>query len=180
MSGDEDRERYEARERMDREAYEDRDRTAEELYRKREDASSEPTATAGGSTPSGGVRDLKTGDRGRTEDEGYRREGGPSKPGDRGDLGPYSSELGEPARERTTRGDGESRTSDESYRDGLREGYRESRGQDEGYADRAGSAEGAERSGTPPDRSEEARGTLQRSDEGEESGVARVWRRVRR
>jgi hypothetical protein len=99
-----------------------------------------------------------------------------------GILGPYSSELAEPARERTTRGDGESRTSDESYRDGLREGlregyregYRESRGQDEGYADRAGSAEGAERSGTPPDRSEEAQGTLQRSDEGEESGVARV------
>ena len=86
MSGDEDRERYEARERMDREAYEDRDRTAEELYRKREDASSEPTATAGGSTPSGGVHDLKRGDRGRTEDEGYRREGGPSKPGDRGDT----------------------------------------------------------------------------------------------
>ena len=149
MSGDEDRERYEARERMDRESYEDRD---------------------------------------RTEDEGYRREGNPSEPGERGDLGPSGSEPGEPAREGMTRGDEESRTSDESYREGLREGFREgyreglreSRGRDEGYADRAGSAEGAERSGTPTDRSEEARGTPQRSDEGEESDVARVWRRVRR
>ncbi len=188
MSGDEDRERYEARERMDRESYEDRDRTAEELYRNREDAGSDSGPTAGGSAPSGGVRDLETGDRGRTEDEGYRRESGPSEPGDRGDLGPSGSESGEPAREEMTRGDEESRTSDESYREGLREGLREgyreglraSRGQDEGYADRAGSAEGAERSGTPTDHSEEARGTPQRSDEGEESGVARVWRRVRR
>ena len=149
VSGDEDRERYEARERMDRERYEARD---------------------------------------RTEDEGYRREGSPSEPGERGDLGPSGSEPGEPAREGMTRGDEESRTSDESYREGLREGFREgyreglreSRGRDEGYADRAGSAEGAERSGMPTDHSEEDRGTPQRSDEGEESGVARVWRRVRR
>ncbi|MDQ3922840.1 MAG: PRC-barrel domain-containing protein [Actinomycetota bacterium] len=127
-------------------------------------------------------------DRDRTEDEGYRREGSPSEPGVRGDLGPSGSELGEPAREGMTRGDEESRTSDESYREGLREGFREgyheglreSRGRDEGYADRAGSAEGTERSGMPTDHSEEYRGTPQRSDEGEESGVARVWRRVRR
>jgi hypothetical protein len=83
-----------------------------------------------------------------------------------------------------TRGDEESRTSDESYPEGLREGFREglreSRGRDEGYADRAGSAEGAERSDMPTDHSEENQGTPQRSDEGEESGVARVWRCVRR
>jgi sporulation protein YlmC with PRC-barrel domain len=110
------------------------------------------------------------------------------EPGDRGDFGPSGSESGEPAREGMTRRDEESRTSDESYREGLREGLREgyreglraSRGQDEGYADRVGSTEGAERSGTLTDRSEDARGTPQRSDEGEESGVARVWRRVRR
>src|SRR5215208_5562327 len=85
-------------------------RTRRESYRDREDLGhSEPTtgsAGTGDATPSGGLRDLETGGRGRMGDEGFRESGGRSELGDRGDLDPSGTVTGSgPAEEGITRRD---------------------------------------------------------------------------
>ena len=139
-----------------------------ESYRSREDLghsqSAMESAGADGPTPSGGMEDLETGDRGdEGYHEGYRegfreglreglREGGAR--GEFGDLAPSSAETG-PLEEGTTRR-------------GLGEPDRKG-----GPTDRttAAAGPGEERGETP-----------RRSDEGEqeEGGLTRVWRRIRR
>lgn len=162
MSGDEDRIRV------------------QESYRNREDMGSESamsSAGAGDATPSGGMRDLETGDQSRMEDESYReglREGllegyreGLREGGSRGEPG------GESHGERAGQADAERSGEPTGGSGGTQAG-----GQDFGQ----GGSEDRDRGETGS--GEETRETSQRSsDEGtqeEESGPTRVWRRVRR
>ncbi len=164
--------------------------------------------TGAGATPSGGMRDLETGERGRMGDEGYREAGG------REDLSSSGAPTAGPGEARPTGGTeglqagDPGRMEDEGYREGYREGFREglreglreagvSRGEvgDRGDLDSPGTTTGAGATeegtprrdiGGPGDegyRDRGAEGTAERpSDEGgrEESELTRVWRRIRR
>jgi hypothetical protein len=155
-------------------------RMGHESYRGREDLGHSESATesadAVDATPSGGMRDLETGDRGRVEDEDYlegyregfreglreglREGGGRGEFGDRADLEPSGVGTGVgPVEEGTTR-----REVGEPRREGLPEG---------GPGDRPTGAAGP---------GEESRKTPRRSDEGEqqEGELTRVWRRIQR
>jgi hypothetical protein len=131
------------------------------------------TSAAAGAAPSGGMRDLETGERGRMGDEGYREAGE--------DLGSSGAPAAGPSEARPTGGTegvqagDRGRMEDEGYREGYREGFREglreagvSRGElgGEGFRDHA-----------------DAEGTAERpSGEGEreEGRLTRAWRRIRR
>jgi PRC-barrel domain len=205
-------------------------RAGREPYRDRENLGHSESvmgaADTGDARPSGGLRDLETGERGRTGDEGFREGGGRSEFGDRADLdhsgtvtgsgpteeGMVQRDIGEPA--------GEDRMEDERYREGFREGFREGLRAGSGhseYGDREDlGSSGAVRGSGPAEEGmtrreaelgnrgrmgdealreggrrdqatgaarpgDEARERPRRSDEGEqeESGLTRVWRRIR-
>jgi sporulation protein YlmC with PRC-barrel domain len=131
---------------QDSEVYDEREREplGQETYRNREETGSEPMVGTGGAPPSGGMRDLETGEPGRAtahledEDAGSmtrghreevgrqgldnREEAGRDVPGDRqGSVssGPATSGSAEVTPV------GEQGGADEGYREGYREGLRE-------------------------------------------------------
>jgi len=174
-------------------------------YRDREDATpSESSMEPAGppdATPSGGVADLETGDRGRTREEGYRQADQQGVFGDRGESSSRGMDLEMGDQDRP-----ENEAYREGYREGFREGLHESGGRGE-FGDRAnfdpsGTVTGsgpveetsARRDVGEPGREEgsrdrtagaeragdENREILRRSDEDEqeEGGLTRVWRRI--
>lgn len=109
------------------------DRVGRESYRDREDlTASERVTGTGEATPSGGLRDLETGERDRTRDEGFREGRGRREFGDRGDVEPSGTATGAgPVEEGMTgrsvdeQSGGPAGMEDERYREGFREGFRE-------------------------------------------------------
>jgi sporulation protein YlmC with PRC-barrel domain len=214
---------------QDPEIYDESEREplGQEGYRNREDMGSEPAAGVGGATPSGGMRDLDTGEpgraTGRVEDEdadsmtrGHREEAGREGIDDREEAGrdvpgarqgSMSSGSAAGGTAGVTPAD-ERGGADEGYREGYREGLREGL-RDSGDLGSSGTSMG---SGTPeegmnrgggtgepgsedlggrvgPEGRAEGGGTTRSGDgdretsrreaEQEESGLTRVWRRVR-
>src|SRR5215212_208697 len=120
----------------------EREPLGQEGYRNREDTGSEPAVGTGGATPSGGMRDLETGEpgraTGRVEDAGSmtrghreeagregiddREEAGRSLPGARQGSMSSGSAVGGTAGVTPA---GERGGADEGYREGYREGLRE-------------------------------------------------------
>jgi hypothetical protein len=145
-------------------------RAGRETYRDREQdlgPSESPMEAARSeeATQSGGLRDLETGERDRIGDEGFREGGRRGEEfGDRDDLEPSGTVAGAGrAEEGMTRRDPDDR--DRMRDEGLREGG-------PGDRDTAASRPGDEARETSSRRSGDA-------GEGEESAVARVWRRIR-